>query len=58
MTPLIGTKITAYAVSCTIHEVTLFSLKGNYWNRNSNTKKELLRSKIINFKENKKRGDK
>ena len=54
MTPLIGTKITAYAISCTIHEVTLFSLKGNYWNRNSNTKKELLRSMIINFKENKK----
>ena len=54
MTPLIGAKITAYAISCTIHEVTLFSLKGNYWNRNSNTKKELLRSMIINFKENKK----
>ena len=30
MTPLIGTKITAYAISGTIHEVTLFSLKGNY----------------------------
>ena len=55
MTPLIGTKITAYAISCTIQEVTLFSLKGNYWNRNSNTKKELLRSMIVNFKENKKR---
>ena len=54
MTPLIGTKITAYAISCTIHEVTLFSLKGNCWNRNSNPKKELLRSMIINFKENKK----
>ena len=33
ITPLIGAKITAYAISCTIHEVTLFSLKGNYWNR-------------------------
>ena len=54
MTPLIGTKITAYAISCTIHKVTLFSLKGNYWNRYSNTKKELLRSMIINFKENRK----
>ena len=30
MTPLIGAKITAYAISCTIQEVTLFSLKGNY----------------------------
>ena len=38
MTPLIGAKITAYAISCTIQEVALFSLKGNYWNRNSNTK--------------------
>ena len=27
MTPLIGAKITAYAISCTIQEVTLFSLK-------------------------------
>ena len=54
MTPLIGTKITAYAISCTIHEVTLFSLKGNFWNRNSNTKKETLWYMIINFKENKK----
>ena len=54
MTPLNGTKITAYAISCTIHDVTLFSLKGNYWNRKSNTKKELLRSMIINFKESKK----
>ena len=48
--PLIGTKITAYAISCTIHEVTLFSLKGNY----RNTKKETLWYMIINFKENKK----
>ena len=47
MTPLIGAKITAYAISCTIQEVALFSLKENYWNRNSN-KKELLRSMIIN----------
>ena len=39
MTPLIGAKITAYAISCTIQEVALFSLKGNYWNRNSNTKR-------------------
>ena len=54
MTLLIGAKITAYAISCTIHEDTLFSLKGNYWNRNTKTKKELLRSMIINFKENKK----
>ena len=54
MTPLIGAKITAYAISRTIHEVTLFSLKGYYWKRNSNTKKELLRSMIINFKENRK----
>ena len=54
MTPLIGAKNTACAISCTIHEVNLFSLKGNYWNRNSNTKRELLRSMIINFKENKK----
>ena len=38
MTPLIGAKITVYAISCTVHEVTLFSLKGNYWNRNSNEK--------------------
>ena len=54
MTPLIGANITAYAISCTIHEVTLFSLKGNYWNRNSNTKRIFPRSMIINFKENKK----
>ena len=54
MTPLIGAKITAYAISRTIHEVTLFSLKGYYWKRNSNTKKELLRSMIINFKEKRK----
>ena len=39
MTPLIGPKIMAYAISCTIHEVTLFGFKRNYWNRNSNTKK-------------------
>ena len=39
MTPLIGTTITAYAISSTIHEVSLFGLKGNYWNRNSNTKR-------------------
>ena len=57
MTPLIGTKITAYAVCRTIHEVTLFSLKGNYWKRNSNTKRELLRSMIIYFK-GQERGDK
>ena len=54
VTPLIDAKITAYAISCTIQEVALFSLKGNFWNRNSNTKKELLRYMIINFKENKK----
>ena len=39
MTPLIGAKTTAYAISCTIQEVGLFRLKGNYWNRNSNTKR-------------------
>ena len=44
MTPLIGTKITAYAISCTIQEVALFSLKGNYWNRNSNTKRNCFGS--------------
>ena len=35
MTPLIGAKTTAYTISCTIQEVVLFSLKENYWNRNS-----------------------
>ena len=54
MIPWLHLKITAYAISCNINEVTLFSLKGNCWNRNSNPKKELLRSMIINFKENKK----
>ena len=39
MKPVIGARITAYALSCTIHEVTLFSLKGNYWNRSNNTKR-------------------
>ena len=39
MTPLTGAKITVYAISCTLHEVTSFSLKGNYWNRNSNTER-------------------
>ena len=39
MTPLIGAKIMAYAISCTIQEVALLGLKGNYWNRNSNAKK-------------------
>ena len=28
MTPLTGAKITAYAISCTIQEVALLSLKG------------------------------
>ena len=39
MTPLIGAKTTAYTISCTIQEVALFSLKENYWNRNSKTER-------------------
>ena len=31
----------------TVYEVTLFSLKGKYWNRNSNTKKKLPLSVMI-----------
>ena len=38
MTALIGAKVT-YAISCTVYEVTIFILKGNYWNRNSNPKR-------------------
>lgn len=38
MTPLIGAKVT-YAINCTVYEVTLFSFKENYWNRNKNTKR-------------------
>ena len=56
MTPLIGAKITAYAISCTIQEVALFSLKGNYWNRNSKTERNCFGPWLLtDVKENKKR---
>ena len=55
MTILIGAKITAYAISCTMQEVALFRLKGNYWNRNSYTKRNCFGPGLLtDFKENKK----
>ena len=50
MTPLISAKVT-YAINCTVSEVTLFTFKENYWNRNKNTKRNCFSPCLINFNE-------